>query len=295
MKNLDFYHLLLLILLVISAGVYIFYKIKQRMEIDTFIKVYPGVKTKMSMPPKWLLSIRYTLYVIVTILLAIAILNPSFSEDGNRLGIIAFAGVPFLYCPMTTDIAAFSDYVRGLDVDMIPNTGTNLKRAFGKAEEIFKSGKVLRNKILILVTDGEDIKGSTPSKIEADILIWGVGTEEGGNIFYKDEQSGVSGFVTRTGNLVSDKSNSELIRTKLDEEFLLELAAIQKADYSNISANPASADNLLQKINSMNKNTSSKLSNLFKKDGYQYFLYPVVILLLLDMSLLEFLFKKKMN
>ena len=202
MKNLDFYHLLLLILLVISAGVYIFYKIKQRMEIDTFIKVYPGVKTKMSMPPKWLLSIRYTLYVIVTILLAIAILNPSFSEEagveeksvsgvdivflvdvslsmnatdalpnrlsrfketvlrqlpalnGNRLGIIAFAGVPFLYCPMTTDIAAFSDYVRGLDVDMIPNTGTNLKRAFGKAEEIFKSGKVLRNNILILVTDG---------------------------------------------------------------------------------------------------------------------------------------------
>ena len=38
----------------------------------------------------------------------------------------------------------------------------------------------------------------------------------------------MSGFVTRTGNLVSDKSNSELIRTKLDEEFLLELAAIQK-------------------------------------------------------------------
>ena len=83
MKNLDFYHLLLLILLVISTGVYIFYKIKQRMERDTFIKVYPGVKTKMSMPPKWLLSIRYTLYVIVTILLAIAILNPSFSEEAG--------------------------------------------------------------------------------------------------------------------------------------------------------------------------------------------------------------------
>ena len=43
--------------------------------------------------------------------------------NGNRLGIIAFAGVPFIL-PMTTDIAAFSDYVRGLDVDMIPNTGT---------------------------------------------------------------------------------------------------------------------------------------------------------------------------
>lgn len=83
MKNLDFYHLLLLILLVASVGVYIFYKIKQRMDIDTFIKVYPGVKAKMSMPPNWLLSIRYTLYVIVTILLVIAILNPSFSEEAG--------------------------------------------------------------------------------------------------------------------------------------------------------------------------------------------------------------------
>ncbi len=343
MKNLDFYHLLLLILFVASVGVYFFYKITQRMEIDTFLKVYSGVKTKMNLPPKWLVSLRFVLYTIVTMLIGVAILNPSFSEEagveektfsgvdivflvdvslsmnatdalpnrlsrfketvlrqlpalnGNRLGIIAFAGVPFLYCPMTNDIPAFSDYVRGLDVDMIPNTGTNLKRAFAKAEEIFKSGKVLRNKVLILVTDGEDIKGSTPSKIDADILIWGVGTEEGGNIFYKDEHTGVSGFVTRTGNLVSDKSNSELIRTKLDEEFLLELAAIQKADYTNISANPKEADNLLNKIASMNKNTSSKLSNLFKKDGYQYFLYPAVFLLFLDMSLLEYLFKKKMN
>ncbi|MBK8394799.1 MAG: VWA domain-containing protein [Leptospiraceae bacterium] len=340
MKNLDFYHLFLLIVLFFGVGIYFFFKIKQRLEIDTFLKVYPGVAAKIKLPPKWILSLRYALYLVVTILLGIAILNPSFSEDagveeksiagvdvvflvdvslsmnavdsppnrlarfketalrllpalnGNRLGIIAFAGVPFLYCPMTTDIAAFSDYVRGLDVDMIPNTGTNLKRAFDKAEEIFKSGRVFRNKILVLVTDGEDIKGNTPSRMDADILIWGVGTESGGNIYYKNEQSGSAGFVTKTGNLINNQNDPDLIRTKLDEEFLLELAAIQKADYMNISANPKGADLLLSKIESMSKNTSSKLSNLFKKDGYQYFLYPAVLLFLLDLTLLEFLFKK---
>ena len=342
MKNLDVSHILLLIILFLGVGCYLFFKIKQRMEIETFLKVYPGVKANISLPSKWILSLRYTLYFIITILLGIAVLNPSFSEEagveeksvsgvdvvflvdvslsmnatdsmpnrlarfketvlrllpslsGNRLGIIAFAGGPFLYCPMTTDIAAFSDYVRGLDVDMIPNTGTNLKKAFSKAEEIFKSGRVFRNKVLVVVTDGEDIKGSTPSKIDADILIWGVGTDTGGNIFYKNEQSGVSGFVTKTGNLINNQSDTDLVRTKLDEDFLLELASVQKADYTNISANPKGADNLLKKIESMNKNTSSKLSNLFKKDGYQYFLYPAIILLLLDLSVLEYFFRKNL-
>ena len=37
----------------------------------------------MSIPPNWFIGIRYTLYIIVTILLAIAILNPSFSEEAG--------------------------------------------------------------------------------------------------------------------------------------------------------------------------------------------------------------------
>lgn len=340
MKNLDPGHFFLIILLICSSCIYFFYKIKQRLEIDNFLRVYTGLEANVSIPPKKLLILRYSIYAIVILLLCVSVLNPSFSEEagsdektisgvdivflvdvslsmnatdvlpnrlsqfketvlrqlpalnGNRLGIIAFAGVPFLYCPMTNDIAAFSDYIRGLDVDMIPNTGTNLKKAFAKAEEIFKSGKVLRNKILVLVTDGEDIKGSTPSKIGADLLIWGVGTEEGGNIFYKDEQSGISGYVTRSGNLIADKSNTDLIRTRLDEEYLLELSAIQNAEYANITSQPQSADQLLAKISSMTKNTSSKLSNLFKKDGYQYFLFPAILLLLLDMTLIDFLFRR---
>ena len=131
--------------------------------------------------------------------------------------------------------------------------------------------------------------------MDADIVIWGVGTEGGGNIYYKNEQSGVAGFVTKSGNLINNQNDPELVRTKLDEEFLLDLTSIQRADYTNISANPTGADNLLTKIQSMNKNTSSKLSNLFKKDGYQYFLYPAVILLLLDLSILEYFLQRSMK
>ena len=83
MKNLDISHLLLLGFLYIGVGIYFFLKIKQRLEVETFIKVYPGVKAKINLPPKWILGLRYILYLAVTILLGIAILNPSFSEEAG--------------------------------------------------------------------------------------------------------------------------------------------------------------------------------------------------------------------
>ena len=58
MKNLDISHLLLLGFLYVGVGIYFFIKIKQRLEVETFIKVYPGVKAKINLPPKWILGLR---------------------------------------------------------------------------------------------------------------------------------------------------------------------------------------------------------------------------------------------
>ncbi|TGK39328.1 VWA domain-containing protein, partial [Leptospira gomenensis] len=99
--------------------------------------------------------------------------------SGNRFGMIVFAGSPFLYCPMTSDVAAFSDYVRGLDADMIGDRGTDLAKAFQKAEDLLNSDKVFRNRILILVTDGEDIGDPETVKFPASFQIWGAGTSTG--------------------------------------------------------------------------------------------------------------------
>jgi hypothetical protein len=44
----------------------------------------------------------------------------------------------------------------------------------------------------------------------------------------------------------------------------------------------------------MDKNTEKVLQNISKKDGYQYFLFPALIFLLIDLILLE-LYAKKGN
>jgi len=55
---------------------------------------------------------------------------------GNRLGIVVFAGKAFSFCPMTTDIAAFADYVKALGPEMVGDKGTDLDQAFQKTKTL---------------------------------------------------------------------------------------------------------------------------------------------------------------
>jgi Ca-activated chloride channel family protein len=75
--------------------------------------------------------------------------------EGDNVGIIAFAGVPIVQCPMTPDYDMALNLLDSLDVDSVPVQGTAIARAIRKAIETFKKpGK--GQKVLVLLTDGED-------------------------------------------------------------------------------------------------------------------------------------------
>lgn len=224
-----------------------------------------------------------------------AVLRISPNLEGNRLGIIAFAGTPFLYCPLTKDISAFNDYIKGMDIDMIANTGTDIREAFNKTEKILTSKKVHRSRIVILVTDGEDLKNRNVNKLSAELIIWGVGTKNGGNIHYKNTETETKGYVTKTGNLTGDPNHPELIQTKLNEEYLLELSKEMNAAYINISQSMEGIDYLLNKIKFMSKNEGEHVKNLNRKDGYQYLLSIALLLFILDISIIDYLLKKELS
>lgn len=214
--------------------------------------------------------------------------------NGNRIGMITFAGAPFLYCPMTSDIGAFADYVRGLEPDMIPDTGTELSAAFDKANKLLSSDRIYKNRLLVLITDGESRNQKIPSVSGSDLLVWGVGTTKGGNIFYKDESNNISGYITKERKLFPYPNEPGLVVSKLDEIYLKKIASRNNGVYANITENPSIVDKLLETIDSMEKNNHKVLKEMLRKDGYQYFLGIVVLLLLLDIVLLEPLLKKNL-
>jgi Ca-activated chloride channel family protein len=122
--------------------------------------------------------------------------------DGDGIGIVAFAGSAFLVCPLTLDYAAFQQSLDAIDVYTIPLGGTNISSAIQAARAALRQ-RPGSDKILILVTDGENLAGDglaaaqEAAKLDGlKIYTVGIGTAEGdliplpsglGSDFVKDD------------------------------------------------------------------------------------------------------------
>src|SRR5690606_24717266 len=102
----------------------------------------------------------------------------------DRLGLVPFAGTAFVQCPLTVDQEAFQQNVNILDVDIIPEGGSDLGAAIEAAASAFEEGEGTF-RVLVLFSDGEDHNNRAVKAAEEaakkDIRIFtiGVGTPGG--------------------------------------------------------------------------------------------------------------------
>ncbi|MFK7822455.1 MAG: VWA domain-containing protein [Planctomycetaceae bacterium] len=75
--------------------------------------------------------------------------------EGDRVGLIAFAGTPLLQVPLTTDLDFFRSTLTELSTDVVPRGGSMLGDAILKALKAMES-RFDRQQVIVLVTDGED-------------------------------------------------------------------------------------------------------------------------------------------
>ena len=139
--------------------------------------------------------------------------------EGDRVGLLPFAGTAFLMCPLTLDYDAFRNSLEALDTEIIPQGGTNLASAIREAEFAFSNNA--NHKILVLVTDGEDLEGEALSaateaaKKGLTIYTVGVGTPSGELIPLTTGGNG--------GAFVKDE-NGRPVKSRLDETMLQKIA-----------------------------------------------------------------------
>ena len=147
--------------------------------------------------------------------------------DGDDVGLIAFAGDAFLQSPMTLDDDAFRESLDALDTSTIPRGGTDIARAIGEAQAAFQTENN-HDKILVLVTDGEDLEGSAITAAEAaakngvKIFTVGVGTTAGELIPVPAESGGTEFLKDPSGRFV---------KSRLDETMLKKIAAVTGGMY----------------------------------------------------------------
>src|SRR5216117_2720189 len=74
--------------------------------------------------------------------------------QGDRVGLIAFAGRAFLQAPLTIDYDAVVEAINDLDTKTIPEGGTNISSAIALATQRFGKSAT-GNRALIIFTDGD--------------------------------------------------------------------------------------------------------------------------------------------
>jgi Ca-activated chloride channel homolog len=156
----------------------------------------------------------------------LAILDFVQHHGHGRAGLVAFAGQAFLQCPLTFDYGAFQDALAAVDEKTIPVLGTDVGRALDEGSRAMEKGS--RQKLLVLLTDGEDLeKGgvTTAEKLAKEgvvVFTIGVGTPAGAEIQMLNEQG--------KPELVRD-SKGEVVRSRLDEATLRGVAQATHGAY----------------------------------------------------------------
>ena len=136
---------------------------------------------------------------------------------GDRIGLVAFAGSSFLQCPATIDYAAFTMMLNDVYAGIIPRGGTAIEQALKTAAESFDT-KSEADRVLILITDGEDHEGDPMRMAEQlrkdniKLFCIGVGTLEGELI------PATEGYVKNPQGQVVKSSLNETLLEKLASE-----------------------------------------------------------------------------
>ncbi len=141
--------------------------------------------------------------------------------DGDRIGLVAFAGQAFVQSPLTSDYGAARLFLNAMDTDLIPVQGTDVGAALAEALDSFRD-ESLEHRVIVLVTDGEDHEGQIDDvvarAIDAGVRVYtvGVGSSEGVPIPDFDDRGVRRGFKRDEDGVV--------VTTRLEEATLRRIA-----------------------------------------------------------------------
>jgi len=197
--------------------------------------------------------------------------------EGERVGLVFFAGDAFVQMPLSTDYNFLIQSLQSAEPDLITVQGTAIPLAIDLAAESFGE-EPGGGRALILITDGENHDEDAVARAEAAyedgivICAVGAGTTDGGPI-----PTGNSEFSEYKRD-----ENGDLVRTRLNEQLLLQLAQAGGGRAFNIKQNDAAVNAIKRIVDGLEKREITLRSYTEFESYYQWFLLPALLLLLID-------------
>lgn len=75
--------------------------------------------------------------------------------DGDRLGLVAFAGSSYILSPLSVDGSALTLYLDALDPEVASEGGTHLAPALAQGIDLLRPSPEIADRVLVMFTDGE--------------------------------------------------------------------------------------------------------------------------------------------
>ncbi len=204
--------------------------------------------------------------------------------QGDRVGLIAFAGTAFVQCPLTLDYGAAKLFLDILDPGLIPTPGTNIGQAMARALESFDQQE-RKHKVLVIITDGEDHEGDVMKYAEEaerqGVIIYtvGIGSPKGDPIPMMTDYGVTAGF--------KKDRDGQVVITKLDEVTLEKIALQTNGKYFRATSGEEELRKIYDDIDKLEKKELGSMRFSQFEDRFQYLLIIAIALLVAELFVPE--------
>ena len=203
--------------------------------------------------------------------------------QGDRVGIIIFAGNAYKQLPLTTDYSAAKIFLSAVDTEIVPTQGTAIGEAIELAALSF--GDTDHNKAIIIITDGENHEGDAieaatlANELNINVFTIGMGLPEGAPIPLYNSYGVQTGFK-------KDKNNTTVI-TKLNEDMLRQIAAAGGGAYARANNASTGLKRIFDDISAIDKKEIETRQFTDYEDRFQIFLGLSLFLLVLELLIAD--------
>lgn len=209
------------------------------------------------------------------------------SQSNNRIGLLIFSGKSFTLSPLTLDYDLILSLLKEITVDSVKIDGTAIGEAISNAVYRFSYEKE-RNKVLILLTDGENNAGKVEPQKAAEIAkikgikvyTIGVGKPEGAPIPLFNPYTGEKDYARDI--------NGNILLSKINESQLIDISTKTGGFYFR-AADIDNLNKIYKKIDALEKTEITSKVYKVHQEKYFWFLFAAFILMLIDFSINKFI------
>jgi len=199
--------------------------------------------------------------------------------DGDRIGLVVFAGEAYVQAPLTLDLAAVKLFLDATTPDAIPLQGTAVGRAISLCSDSFDPESEA-SRVILVITDGEnhedDALGRAAASAGQGIQVHaiGLGAEAGGPIPNVDRYGRQQGYK-------SDESGQPIVST-LDERLLVAMAEAGQGTYVRAMQGFVDLDPFLSSLDGLEQGQGSTVAYTDYRHQFPLFFMLGLVLLLME-------------